>query len=467
MAITNPLSITYGDMTVGGDSQVFLIHNPYRLQRAYLALRLSFEVVVVATDREDFYTRCTEIEEAFSARYKDLVITIDESSWTYEYGQQLMNTVSTVSKSGNPETDRGLSRMYTVEISGDLPGESDGGGLLHFDINVAQGPTRQKVVTFSGIFMPTEGSTAKAQYLSYFDGEAATQLSAIDGNATWELVDENYTANRYQQTLQFVRQYVELLEDQSQSGRDDSEIRDHRITFTDVTSYPGDGKKDIRRMHRAVARYDCAIDVEETTSSVKSVFEDKVLPHIKELFRNNFEPNTFAIDEQDATYDDTARRLSATVNFLFQPRDGESEIVSVTQSLAIEEERQLQLTPVHEEDEFAAEVDPGWASRRRIWTRVVTVVGAEKPRRRIGETPQHGAAGPFMQAIEGDEATLDGHRGSVRGDGWNILSNRSEVSDSFIGLPGRDDQIHLSTLTEVVVEVYNKKPSGSTNSIRR
>ncbi len=467
MAITNPLSITYGDLTVGGDSQVFLIHNPYRLQKAYLSLRLSFEVVVVAESYEDLYDRCTELEDAFSARYKDLTITIDGNEWLYEYGVDLMNTVSTIAKSGNPETDRGFSRMYTIEVSGDLQTESGGGGLLHFDVNVSQGASRQKVVTFSGTFLPTEGSTAKDQYLSYFDSEASTQLSAIDSGATWELVDESYTFNRYQHTLQFTRQYIELLEDQSNSGRDDASITDHRITFTDFSQYPGDSRESIYRLHRVIARYDCAVNIDETSDDPKDVFEDKVLPHIKELFQSNFEPKVFCIEDKNATFDSTARRISASVQFLYQTRDGSEDVVEVTQSLAYRESRQIDYTPVHNQDEFAAEADPGFASRERIWRRVVTVIGDEQPRRRIGERSGSGPAGPFEKAIEGDEAKLDsaGGNGGVRGDGWNIISNESEVTDQWIGLPGEDEQLKLSTLVEVVVERWHSRPSGAGNRL--
>jgi len=139
--------------------------------------------------------------------------------------------------------------------------------------------------------------------------------------------------------------------------------------------------------------------------------------------------------------------MSVSIQFLYQ-KDGGEDVVEVSQSLAYREARTIDYTPVHNDDEYAMEADVGWATRERVASRTVIVIGEETPKKRIGEDPENGPAGE----IEGIES-----RSAVQREGWNIVSNTSQVTDQWLGDPD-EEQIRVSVLTETVVERFHTKP---------
>jgi hypothetical protein len=445
MAITNPFSITYGSRQVGG-STGYQLHGPYVIDKSFSTLRLVFDVVITSASFAALKSAAESLEDDFRKRDQNLVINLDGSSWTYTHGTNLLNSTASISKSGDRELDRGYSRAYTCVVEAELPAD-DNAGLRDLEVNVDYEAGRQKIVTFQGVYTPSGGNDASAQYLADFDTEATTILSAIDGSATWEMVDENYTRDRNDHTCNFQRQYVELLADQAQGSRDHANIRDHRMVFTDTSQHPGDSKESIFRLRRVVGTYDCAVDIEQTTD-LQQVWNNTVKDHVRQLFVTNFSPQVFCWEDVRIGYDETSKRLSASIQFLYQ-KDGGEDVVEVAQSLAYRESRTIDYTPVHEQDEHAAYADPGWATLERIATRTVVVIGEEQPKRRIGVEAEDGPAG----AIEGIEAGPD-----VVQDGWNIVQNTSQVSARWVGDPS-EEQIQLSVLTETVVERFNKAPN--------
>jgi hypothetical protein len=231
------------------------------------------------------------------------------------------------------------------------------------------------------------------------------------------------------------------------------------MVFTEVASHPGDSKVTYR-LRRVMADYSCAIDIEQTTD-LQSAYSGIVRDHIKELFDENFNPQVFAIEEERVGYDETSKRLNASLTIVYQSESG-NPIVEITQSLTYRENRTIDYTPVHGGGELDMYADPGWATVQRVWDRTVIAIGDEKPAFRIAGSPSFLVAGDFGQAVVGAPDTLN-TRSSVSGSGWNVISNESKVQDFYLGDP-RDEQMKLFILTETVVEQYNRQPSGYGNA---
>lgn len=470
MAIANPLTITYGSTEIGGES-AYQIHGPYVLEKSYDTLRVVCDVVVVGTDFEDAQTKSAALESAFRQRLTSgdaLTIDIDGNAWTYTVGTTLLRCEASITKSGNPQTDLGYARAYTVSISGQLPADADvDAGLRDIEVSVQLTPSRQQLVAMRGTYTATSAGDAVARYEAHCDGRAEDYLDAIDSTVTWELVDESYTLDRETDDgsptphlCNWTRQYAQLLVAQSEIDTDDAEIRDHRVTFTDLAQYPGDGRAGLTRMHRVVASYDCGIDIGETTD-LDGAFEAKVKPHLLSLFRTNFEPSVFAIEELRKSYDETAKRMSIAMQLLFQPSSAEA-LVEVSQSVAFREARQIDYTPTHDADELAMEADPGWATVERVWNRTAIVVGAETPKTRIVDAARGGPAGLFTEIAGQRSPDQDATRG-VRAEGWNVISSTSQATPQWIGDPG-ETQIEMTVLTETVVERYHRRPGTRTST---
>jgi hypothetical protein len=467
MAITNPFSITYGDRQVGGATHYQLL-GPYVIEKSYDGFRLVFDVIVVATSHASLQSLSDDLETDFRKRLTagdTLVIDLDGSSWTYTVGETLLKVAAAITKSGNPETDRGYSRAYTVAIQGELPADNaSDAGLRSVEVLVEKMASGQRTVTMRGVYTASSAGDAVANYTAAFDTDAAAYLDAVSTTATWEMATESYTLDRERNgtaaaphLCNFTRQYVELLADQSQGSRDDDDIKDHRIVFTDLSQYPGDGRQDVFRLRRVVGNYDCAIDIAKTTD-LQATFDSKVKPHLRQLFRTNFEPRVFALEDARVGYDETSKRLSVTFQFLYQG-DRSGAVVEMSQSVAYREARTIDYTPTHGEDELAAEADVGWATVERVWNRTAVVIGNESPKRRIAASPVAGDAGLFNDTVAGVQGPDVGDRSGVVTEGWNIIASTSQVTPQWIGNP-EDEQIAGQSLTETVVERYHRRPAA-------
>lgn len=459
MAVNNPFTITYAGQAVGGTSNTYQLNGPYTIDKSFNTLRLIFDVVVVSSSYATLQSSSDTLEVAFRKRDGDLIISISGNLWTYTSGTHIFNTQAQLAKTGDSETDRGFSRSYTCVIEGDLPADdTDPGratgssirGLRDIEFNVDFTPSRQRIVSIRGVYTGTESPArlASANYLASNggDAEASAFLTALDSGATFELVEENFSEDRNNHLCNFDRQYVEVLEKQSTGSLDDTSVRDHRIVFNEMASHPGDSKADVRRLRRMAASYDCAADVDVQTD-LQFIFSELIKPKLMAFLEDNFTPLVFAIEDQRVAYDETSKRISASCQFIFQPSNSD-DIVEINQSLAFREQRNIDYTPVHTDDEFAMFADVGWAILERVASRTVIVMGVETPKRRLGQKPKTGKAGK----IEGLQGTSN-----VLRSGWNILSNISQVTDVYIGDPD-EEQIRQTVLTETVVERFNKLP---------
>ena len=473
MPVANSFSITFGGFAVGGSSSYQLL-GPYVLDRSYTDLRIVFDIVVTSTTQAGLFALATNVETNFAKRLvvgDTVLISIGGSTWTYTVGTSILKCSASVAKSGNPDTDLPYSRSYTCTIAGDMPAlDATDAGLRDVEVHVDLDASRQRVVTMRGVYTGLAAQDAVEVYEANFDSEATTYLTAVDPAVTWELVNESYTLDRersggapHPHLCQFSRQYMELIAPQDGSTLDDPAIRDHRVIFTDLSQYPGDGRESVNRLRRVIGSYDCAVDINESTD-LPDIYENTVRPHVIEIFRDEFQPSTFGIEDVRVSFDETRNRISVAIQFLYQSRGGDQGVVEVSQSVAFRENRTIDYTPLHNEDEFAANADVGWATLERIWTRTVIVVGDQSPSKRIQAAPTTGAAGLFNDTIGGERGPDGGGRAAVQGDGWNIVSSTSQVTPQWIGDPEGDGQIRLTTLNETVIERWHRRPSASGNT---
>jgi hypothetical protein len=493
MAKTNPFRITFGDRQVGG-STVYQLFGPYVFDKSFTNLRLVFDVLVTADDIATLKTRAANLETDFSKRLthaQTLIISLDGNDWTYTMGSTLLNAEASISKTGNEETDRGLSRMYTVTIEAELP--ADDNGLRDIQVQVEYEPSRRKVVTMIGTYTADSDANAKGNYDTNFDTEATNYLTAIDASATWELVSENHSMDRqmdsdddpYSHICEFQRQYVELLYPQG-TDTDNTYIRDHRVIFNNMSQHPGDATEGTYRLQRVVATYDCSVDVEQSTD-LPSVFDSVVKPNLKSAFIAEFTPTVYAVEEQRVSYDETNNRISAMMQFIFQPAGG-GTILEGSASLTYRENRALDYTPVHLENELSFHVDAGWLTMERIYERTFVYLGSASPQYRLNSPSAGGSIGSSRpggsQGIRGaigssvnNTALSGGGRyGSndngvdnfpktsetkpVKSGGWNTIANQSRAETMWVGDPD-ETQIEVTVVTESLLQRYTVEPTGA------
>lgn len=462
MPRASDLSISYGSFLMGGSSP-YRVHGPHILEISNERLRITADVVVLASSQTELVERSQALELALRARQASLGIRIGEGTWTFPVGAGVLNSTASARKSGNPQIDRGLSRGYTVTLEGELPA-GDRQGLRTLNVGIEYSDARQRTVSFSGLYTSL-GAGALQQYESAFPREARGLLDLIDRQASWQLIGERATPDTFNHLCQFAQDWQEVLANQTEGRRLDSAIRNHRIRFTATNLFPGDARDDVGRLRYVQGTYECAVDVTET-DDLSQVFEDKIRPHVVALFRDEFEPRRFAIEELSPSYELTGNRISASFRFLFQPRKGAQDVVELTQSVTIDEEAGDTYTPTHDGKRYSAYVDVGAGLRLRYWRRTVKVIGAETPKERIGASPKAGPAGLFGEVLPGITDRVDtGSERKIVPEGWNLVHNTSTAFHSFHGeSDGEEEQLELSGLEEVVVERYVEAPDSGGGS---
>ena len=471
-AATNPLTITWKGTSVGGDSSSYQLDGAHTLEKSYDRFLMVFDVVVVAEDYADLHAKSDALEQVFSTRLsgdESLVIDIDGTAWTYTSGQTIFDAVPTITKSGDPQLDYGLTRTYTIKIEGQLPDDS-GGGLREFQVLVAYDNTRRRTVTMRGQYFASSEGDATSRYLSNFDAEASTYLTFVDSSATWELVDEGYTIDRQPgddllprpHRCDFSRQYLEIIDEQSSSQADDAAIVDHRVTFTDLSSWPATGNQDAQPLRQVFAQFDCGVDVTESLD-LREQYEQKIRPLLRERFVAVYNPQAFAVEETRVSFDRTNNRIAASVIFTYQSNNA-TELVSVTESVTYEEQRNPEYTNVHNSDEVSAYCDVGTAIITRSWNRTAVAIGQQSPNWRISNPggAQGGVVGDWTQATANIPGPDNRNGTQVQESGWNVIYNNSTVSPEYVGDPNGEQRIEMSVLTEQIVERYHREPTTGT-----
>ena len=462
MSVTNPISIKYGDLTVGGSSAIYQIDGAFVKEQSYGTMRLAFDVIVLGETLADMEANAAVLEAGFRERLasgETLVITLDTASQSWTQGGTLLNAEASATKSGDIQRDRGAQRAYTCVITAELPADATAdAGLRDLEVLVEKTPSRQTIVTMRGIYTATTSGHAQALYQANFDAVASGYLSGIKSGATFELAEESSGYDRHRtgnapnpNLCPFTRQYVELLANQEAGIRDSTTIRDHRFSFRDEESAPGDAGG-ATRLRRCTGNFDCAVDIDQTTD-LRDVVENTIVPHVKAEFVAEFDPSQFAVERFTSGVDKTGSRISCTFDIVYQGQDDDI-VVEVTTSVTYIEQRTIDYTPVHGPNEFGMKVDPGWATARRVWERTIKAVGSFPPVQRLTRDRQDRRLPSFGIELGG----IGGPGGSgLSATGWNLIESRSRSQPFMLGRPGQD-QMPITILTEQVTEQYSEAP---------
>ena len=489
-AIASPFKITYGSQAVGGASGVFQIDGPHSFSKSFEGYSLEFIVVVVGTSLADLDNQSSTLEAAFKLRDQTLkvdlsnILDADGSSLTtYTFGTTILDTKATIAKTGDEETDQGFSRSYAISITGGLPSDDVDGsgnytGLQTISYSLAYEPSRQKHISIRGTYTATRAQTtaggdavdraaqlARVNYVDATtgaDAEATAYFLNFSGDV-FELTSETVDESRTNHTCTFHRIYTELLDDQTASTRDATNIRDHDFSMTEVIDQPGDSADNLYRLRRVLINYNCAIDIEQS-AVIEDVFQDEVRPHVVQKFKDTFSPQVFGVEARQVDYDRTRQRLSVSMTIVYQ-KGGADPTVELSISVRLTDTNHHDLTPTHDGNPFSFEVDRGWTDRLKTTTRQMVIVGDEPDLDGPGNP-----GGPQTSTVGGKGGGGQTGKGSIPGGGggtiltattgWVEIHRDREARTVWVGDPD-ETQFIMTLVDEVVVDQYFESPGGS------
>jgi hypothetical protein len=304
------LVISWGGYTVSTANNRLITGWTYN-EDSYETASVEFEFVVTGTSDATFASECALAEAAFRTPRQALVITqgaVPLLSLSHAANTGF-DSISTIVKSGQVG-DTGRSRFYRIHIDFGRPADNVGtSGRRTGTIDVAYTPSRQRIVTISGIYTVL-ATTARAQYMSVIDGYCTSVISGL-GLAQYELLEEpETTENDTGKVISFSRTYREIIYPQAGSPNDPAIVGD---SFSLEVARDGteDGLgEEGRPFHLAniSATYDCSID-KNVTTDLEGKYQ-QIRSSIVDKIRSGIGVSTIGILDESPSYDYTANRIS-------------------------------------------------------------------------------------------------------------------------------------------------------------
>jgi hypothetical protein len=370
-AASRDFKIVYGTLTVGTDSSPDMpLHGPLTMRKTPEEFECSFQFWVFGSGPSDLEANCATAETALRTPFQNLAITMGDGStndvfWTFSNSSGTgFDAVATIEKEGNP-ADSPRSRLYTVSIILQLPADTLGStsgqyGRREGTVSVSQDAAGRREVKISGAYTATDTSnsgkqTGREQYLARIDAYATAVLTAIDTNATWELVgaplaeiDETDTASLgLGKVCRFERTYEELTYPQgntsSAGSPNDASIKQQRLNIS-RSRHNRDNLEhlnEVGTLDQATVTYECFVDVgtaAQRTAGTADVgarlvtkYEIVIRPFLFTQARDLLGITTLQIIEENVSFDLDLNKIACTMTIGgIAPGEGTVSSVDIT-----------------------------------------------------------------------------------------------------------------------------------------
>jgi hypothetical protein len=372
MAQTQQYAIDFGGYTLGGATgrpiEAFAQH---RIGAAVSSVDFTF--VVSHPDKATFVGLCEAAEAAFRKPRQSLLVTNGGL------------TILTLSHTGNTGFDSdphivkqgqfgdsANSRFYTVEITFGMPADNLGtGGRRNSDVALTYDEARMAVLTISGTYTATPGSSASDNYDAGI-GPYCTARLAEYGITYANLKPETVVRNETDKVLQFTRVYHQIIYSEAGAALDDPEIQTQALVISRIDEAPGDSPEEsVTRLATAVCTYDAVLNALLTTD-VRGKWEE-----IKDWVgaqASSILDGAFAVVKREVKFFPDTNRLSAVLT-LEGSTTGSVIAMKVTTTDKVLDNPNLK--PVLNGDRWARMYYPGFPdlTRTRVETKSVVIGG--------------------------------------------------------------------------------------------
>ena len=470
MSQLRELSITYGNLTVGGASS-YLLDGFTRTatQDGTADSSVEFDVVVTSPTLDGFVGKCADIERVFRKPRQVLVVQQKGRVLVHadhENANGGFNTEPEIRKIGDIG-DTGRSRRYSIRVAYETPADTvTTKGLRESTINVSYDSARIRTVSVSGVFTAISTTpSARARYEAAIAAHASAALTAL-GITTSEMVSEPTTEADYDdKTLRFERIYKELIFGQGQdSVNDDSDITDQvlvvsRREFSEErsplggggsptsasgggTGPPAGGEGDVPKSGSVQAlaifdlRYEASIDATSTTD-LKAKY-DSLRQWLLGQFSAAFSQGAYALTVERPSFDRPGNRIT----------------VDMTAEGAVRGVNFVRRTVTSDRSFETADVYRG------AWTGgpldFYIYQGFENTTRTTTVSTRFLSTKDERQAVEANETAATNAAGGGAG-GTRVLSSNSSTTPIRIGIEGSG---HVLDMVDVVTVVVTRKANA-------
>ena len=363
MAAAREYSVAYNGLTIPGtiSSCKTAIHGPLKLAKSSRDFTFAFQVCLYdCPTAADMATAVSSLENSFRGPEGNLTVTLTTLGGG-DVGVMLdldfsnnegLNMEASIEKAGG-EADSGRSRLYDVEITGDLPwtvtspaaGQQ---GLRDFSYTVEFSPSRRAMLTMEGEYtVQRGGSGAVAQYTANITALYNAIISAL-AFGTWPAVGqpevETRAPDKNDQIMSFKREYKEIVLAERLGLTDDPQVIKQELQIERVVG-PAEtaellsaaGPQSAVRVvppDRLVATYMAAID-QTATKDLKDAWESRLRDWVISNVRNLSGGGRLVLESESFKPDLVENTISATMDFItYVP--GSTLSLSVRETITID-----------------------------------------------------------------------------------------------------------------------------------
>lgn len=261
MATPREFSFTYGSTSIPGTFSgcAVSIHDVHEFARTSREFSFKISILLKSAPGSPSYVAAVAALEAALSEPDDLLrLTLTDSSGTGNLisldpsNQEAWDVEAEISKPGTIEVDSRRSRLYVINIAGQLPWTIDAPGagrqgLRELSHELEFSPSRRQTLRISGEYtQQAGGSSASAQYTGQIEALYDSIVGTLTGN--WPDASqpraESRSLTRTGGSVSFSREYREIVLDEGLSAIDDPDITDQKLIVTKSTrpqedAFPG------------------------------------------------------------------------------------------------------------------------------------------------------------------------------------------------------------------------------------
>ena len=454
MTAQRELSLQYGETTIGGTSESFLLTDVHTVQIGFALARIEATFIVKGGSDSEFSSNVQDIEAAFRKPDQDLVV-MQSGSKLIEWKQSAntgLDAMPSIVKRGDI-ADTARSRLYVVRIEFGMPASrADVDGLRSRTMAVSYDPSRRRHVTIAGEFTAFNATASRAQYEGAIESMCNSLLTGFTG--TFELAAELASTTINDKSCTFSRTFDEVIYDQGGGGVGNLNIVRQSFILSRAESRDTPAGPGAQTWTVATINYECWIDKSRTQDlagqweSIRTFVISKATAILG---------GTVVVFSEEPRYDYDNNRIMATVLVASAPND----LIEYTLTVSDRVQYGKVFVPVWNGSSNARYKYQGPSRYTRTITETTLVVG-ELGMSAIGAA--HNASVADAMA----EAKLPGVPDDAKRGSWEVIDKMAAPSPRVIGIDGNSQKITQWTATttlELIDEVGPTTGSGGGGAV--
>lgn len=277
--ISRSFSITYGSVTVGAGSSIYLIEGPISRSHSYMIDSFTCMVIVVGSTRDVMIANIAALQTEINRPRRNLTVTLSGSPLTYT---EATNSVAiSASMSREPSRfDTSTSQVFilTFDVQKTASDAADN-GLVDYNYSVSFNQNGTRAIVVSAAFTQHNGSSAETIYTGLFPGILDAIQDSVDAAAEWEEGPRSVDYDRFNQTLSVTTSVMERIYGENAAGTYEAALKSFNMNAMVAYLRAPGAIRDNSNATNTVVMMSAVVD-SNVTQNLQAVYDTTLRPKI-------------------------------------------------------------------------------------------------------------------------------------------------------------------------------------------